>query len=236
MAEQSLGLTVTTQEHRRRLELWRQIEEAAASGIERGRLRQLGIYGGAQGVWIDKATTGQLGPEGATVAVLHTGKHYTDDLSDDVLVYHYPVTTRAGKDPFEIEATKVAGRLKLPLFVLLPLTSEGLRPVRLGWVADWDDDAKQFLIVFGRQPEGEPGTVTISESTFVLHDDGRGGVGKRKVRPSQRKFRFDVLKRYGLKCCVCSTTNRELLVAGIGFWMIHPDRSAKEKREERVAR
>ena len=46
-------------------------------------MRELGIYGGAQGIWVDKARTGELTPggSGVTVSVLHTGQSYADDLA-----------------------------------------------------------------------------------------------------------------------------------------------------------
>jgi hypothetical protein len=90
-------------------------------GVAPGVLRDLGIYGGAQGVWVDKARTGSLTEDatGVTVGLLHTGSSYADDLSDDGVIYHYPNTNRPrGRDLAEIEATKAAGRLGLPVFVI----------------------------------------------------------------------------------------------------------------------
>jgi hypothetical protein len=47
-------------------------------------LREVGIYGGAQGVWIDAdKTRGINGPGGVTVGLLHTARHYADELSAD---------------------------------------------------------------------------------------------------------------------------------------------------------
>jgi len=42
--------------------------------FEPKQLRKLGIYGGAQGIWVDKTHTdrAEIGPDGATVAILHT--------------------------------------------------------------------------------------------------------------------------------------------------------------------
>ncbi len=53
--------------------------------VEPGFLRELGIYGGAQGVWIHKTRTGPLTKDGSgvTVGLLHTGTSYADDLFDD---------------------------------------------------------------------------------------------------------------------------------------------------------
>jgi len=82
-------------------------------GVAPGVLRDLGIYGGAQGVWVDKARTSSLTEDGTgvTVGLLHTGSSYADDLSDDGVLYHYPSTNRPrGRDLAEIEATKAAGR------------------------------------------------------------------------------------------------------------------------------
>ena len=38
-------------------------------------VRDLGIYGGAQGVWVDKSRTQSLEKDGVAVGLLHTGKH-----------------------------------------------------------------------------------------------------------------------------------------------------------------
>jgi putative restriction endonuclease len=52
------------------------------------------------------------------VSILHTGRHYPDDLSDDGLIYHYPTTHRPpSRDSAEIQATKNTAALSLPIFV-----------------------------------------------------------------------------------------------------------------------
>ena len=92
----------------RRLNLWHTISKERLDDLEPGRLRDLGIYGGAQGIWVDKAHTAgpEIGPDGATIAVLHTGRHYADDLSDDGVIYHYPKTSRPPvRDAAEVQAT-----------------------------------------------------------------------------------------------------------------------------------
>jgi len=56
---------------------------------------------------------------GVTVSVLHTGSSYPDDLANDGVIYHYPTTSRPpGRGASEIEATKEAARLRLPIFVV----------------------------------------------------------------------------------------------------------------------
>ena len=88
------------------------------------RLRALGIYGGAQGIWVDKLHTAnsETGPDGVTVGILHTGRHYEDDLSEDGVIYHYPKTSRpSARDAAEVQATKNAMKdHQLPVFVVLP--------------------------------------------------------------------------------------------------------------------
>ncbi len=59
------------------------------------------MYGGAQGIWVDKARTGKLAENGngVTVSLTHSGKSYPDDWSEDGVIYHYPDTHRPpGRD------------------------------------------------------------------------------------------------------------------------------------------
>jgi putative restriction endonuclease len=179
-------------------------------------LRQLGIYGGAQGIWVDKARTASLSPDGngVTVSILHTGRHYPDDLSEDGVIYHYPDTDRPpARDRAEVEATKMAGRLGLPVFVILPgERSASKRTVRLGWVEDWDDASRQFLILFGEKPPSyQP--AAPPDAPFMLTDNRLQRFGQAKVRASQQRFRFQVLAQYGCKCAVCSITHPQLVEA-----------------------
>ncbi len=175
-------------------------------------LRSVLVYGGAQGIWVDKKTTGALAADDVTVSILHTGRHYADDLSDDGLIYHYPKTRRPpGGDAAEVQATKNAGA-SLPIFAILPGKRSAKRSVRLGWVVDFDEENGQFLILFGdHKPEYQsaPG----EEMPFVL----TGGTASRntttKARPGQQRFRFHVLAKYGSKCAVCEITHPSLIKA-----------------------
>ena len=82
-------------------------------------LGELGIYGGAQGVWVDKQQTKAAAPAtGVAVSLLHTGATYADDLADDGVIYHYPSTKRRGKGRAEIAAVKAEGA-PLPVFVII---------------------------------------------------------------------------------------------------------------------
>jgi hypothetical protein len=200
----------------RRLKLWEQISAGDATNTGPSALRSMRVYGGAQGIWVDKTTTGTLSQDrqGVTVSILHTGRHYPDDLSDDGLIYHYPTTHRShGRDAAEVQATKNAAALSLPIFVILPGTaSAAKRSVQLGWVFDFDDENRQFLILFGeRKPEYQ--AAAGQETLFAL----TGGPAPRKttakVRPGQQRFRFQVLAKYGCKCAVCTITHPSLMKA-----------------------
>jgi hypothetical protein len=95
-----MATTTIEDERTRRMELWADLEanklseKATADDLRRRR-----IYGGAQGIWVDKQLTSGLEgvSDGATVSLLHTGRHYPDDLSDDGVIYHYPRTGRGGR-------------------------------------------------------------------------------------------------------------------------------------------
>jgi putative restriction endonuclease len=197
------------EEAARRAAMWEQLRAAGdPASLPAAVLRETRTYDGGRGIWADKGTTaGVGGADAVAVSVLHTGDHYPDDLSDSALLYHYPETKRPGRDTMEIEALKSAGTLGLPVFVILRNGSG--RAVKQGWVTDWDDPSKLFLIEFG---EGRPALVSEPEE-LVLY--GRASGVRRTVtsRPNQQRFRLNVLKRYGPTCAVCNVEALELLTA-----------------------
>ena len=89
-------MTLQDEEREHRLELWRELRAVDPDNVSAGTLRDLGVYGGAQGIWVDKARTATIAINGSgvTVSLLHTGRHYPDDISEDGLIYHYPRTSR----------------------------------------------------------------------------------------------------------------------------------------------
>jgi putative restriction endonuclease len=207
-----------TEEQQRRSFMLSQLRASGLGPYSPAVIRDLRIYGGAAGIWVDRATTSVTtdDPIGAAVSVNHTGEHYPDDLSDTGLIYHYPVTRRPGlTDSNEIDATKRTRDLGLPLFVLLKNDDDDTkRDVRIGWVTDWDDVAREFLIIFA---ESAPLIVDRlrAEDPFVLKDEKNH---QRKAssfwaRPNQQRFRFDVLKAYQSQCVVCSVSRPDLLTA-----------------------
>jgi hypothetical protein len=203
-------------ERHRRFALWQQLTALRPDELTAKFLRDLRIYGGAQGIWVDREVTGNVSPDvsSVTVSILHTGDHYPDDVSQDAIIYHYPQTNRSpGRDRSEIEATKATRRLNLPLFVILGhATKAELRVVKLAWVADWDDESNQFLILFGEEPQNLAAGQE-QDAAFQLQTARERRTAQVQVRIGQQKFRFAVLKSYGPKCSVCPIAVPQLLAA-----------------------
>lgn len=209
-----------SQEREYRIKVWKELQALSnAHNLSPELLREgYRIYRGAAGIWCDKdRTTTISGDEfGIAVSVLHTGKSYPDDITDDSIVYHYPKTNRPkNTDHSEIEATKNTKRFQIPLFIIThSATNDKLRDVRLGYVTEWDDDdSKTFLIEFS-----ESGKVmdvpapTVDEQPFTTYQTSRKTITSNSIH-RDTKFRFKVLKRYGSKCAVCSIAIDNLLHA-----------------------
>jgi putative restriction endonuclease len=203
------------QERARRDSMWASLRAAGGpDGLSPRLLREVGVYGGAQGVWVDSdRTRGIDGAGGVTVSLLHTGRHYADELSADGVLYHYPRTGRPpGRDRSEVAATKAAGRLRLPLFVVTPGVPASSRNVHKGWIEGWDDDAEVFLVTFADEPPAAP-PAEDGTSPFVLQTEVTRASRSVVDRPNQQRFKFAVLKLYGPACAVCDLAITELLQA-----------------------
>jgi putative restriction endonuclease len=207
----------TEGELRYRLDVWdRLVSEGGPRGVTAGVLRGLGLYGGQQGIWVDNARTGLLTEDGIgiTVSLLHTGRSYPDELSEDGLIYHYPSTDRLGaRDLNEISATKRARELRLPLLVITyPSPGSSKRDVHLAWVEDWDDEYGAFLVAFGDEPPPASRPV-IEEEPFQLEATTRRVAREVGTAPGQQRFKFRVVQRYGARCAVCDMDVPEVLDA-----------------------
>lgn len=199
----------------RREQLWSEVSGSEGKAIAApGELRACGIYRGAAGIWVDKGTTSSVSPngKGVAVAVLHTGRHYPDDLGDDGMLYHYPRTNRpGGRDRAEAEALKNVGRLRLPLFVITEADGGRNRLLRLGWVEDWDDESQLALISF--EPIDVPTFRLGDDNSFELREAHRGKKISVTARRHQQRFKLEVLKRYGSGCAMCSVAVPQLIKA-----------------------
>lgn len=202
-----------------RLEVWRTIKsEGGPDGLIPQRIRSLGIHRGQQGIFRDQVRTSHLTHSGTGVAVglLHTGRVYSDALSDDGLTYHYPSTIRGRRDHNEVESIMACRELGLPLFVIIkPHPTARTRNVRLGWVRERDEQLGLILISFGDVAPERPvaGADQLDSTPFVLQQRQSSRRGTTKTRPGQAEFRFDVLRRYGAECTVCRIAHQDLLHA-----------------------
>ncbi|WP_263834406.1 HNH endonuclease [Salinibacter sp.] len=215
-------MTSAEQEVQRRHEMWEELcERGGPKSVGSTLVRELGIYRGQAGIWRDKDQTAELtgGESGATVSVLHTGQSYADDLSEGGVIYHYPDTGRVGsRDENEVEATKNACRLEIPIFVVVyPEEDDSKRNVYLGRVTDWNDETEEFLILFDADADALSETVSEirepEQEPFQLTGERSNKAFPQPSRPEQGRFRFNVFKRYGKKCAVCEINIEEVLVA-----------------------
>lgn len=198
----------------RRLRMWALVSaDGVAAHQPPAALRSAGIYGGASGVWVDMQRTRGVAASGVAVALLHTGRHYPDDVSDRAVLYHYPDTARTpGRDQAEIRATKAAAELRLPVFVVLQ--ERNLRTVLKAWVAAWHDAERIFLVEFGAPPPMVQPAGAIDEQPFELFEERRRTDRTVRSRPNQQRFKLEALQRYGgCQCAVCSVRARELITA-----------------------
>jgi len=227
-----------------RLRLWRTLSAMDnTKGISAGTLRKLRVYKGAQGIWIDKERTSLITEDktGVTVSMLHTGSSYEDDLRSDHVIYHYPQTNRpATRDLTEINATKKAARLGLPVFLITYQSPNSpLRDVFLGWVTNWDDDSKAFTIVFGDE---HPGESIDPENWLTLEDEitkplayPEGSTRRISVNVYERnpKARAECIAHYKAKCRICGFDFEEQYGnVGKGYIHIHHTKPLSEIGEE----
>lgn len=207
-----------TGELKRRRQMWSSlIGQGGPAGVNPALLRDLGIYGGAQGIWVEKSRTAELTEDGmgVTVGLLHTGSSYADDLSEDGVLYHFPKTNRApGRDAAEVAATKAAGQHRLPVFVITyPTVSSAKRNVHLGWVDGWDDRSGLFLISFGENPSPVRSLENENQEPFSLFGVANTERREVAVRKGQQRFKFRVIQCYGAQCAACGIGVIDLLDA-----------------------
>ncbi|MFC9805141.1 HNH endonuclease [Streptomyces griseoaurantiacus] len=220
-----LGFTVvdgrpTTVEGERvwRLAVWSHLQLTEdVSQVPPGVLRAFGVYGGGQGIWMDKVRTEVVHEGGITMGVLHTGAHYPDEISDNDVIYHYPTTGRGpGRDGSEVAATKAAAALKLPIFVIAkPTPRSSVRIVRLAWVEGWEERSRIFLISFGDTGPEHLLTEDHSDDQPFSLTGSRSRSSQRNVRerPGQRRFKLRVFQRYGPRCPLSGIAVPEMIEA-----------------------
>lgn len=173
-------------------------------------VRELGIYGGASGVWVDKVRTKSLATNGVAVGLLHTGRHYDDDIDETGVLYHYPTTERSpARDSNEISAIKNAAHLHIPVFVIRNVGQR--KRIDLAWLRDFDDDLRICVLTFDTSPNFlEPPTSQPEETLF-----GHRRTQKNEIVRAERDplFKFNILKRFNGACIATGLNVTEMLDA-----------------------
>ncbi|MGH1549204.1 HNH endonuclease [Leifsonia poae] len=195
----------------RRRDLWEQV--LALPEVDSSAVRRLGLYAGQAGIYRDAANSkAQLGGDGLALSLRHNGASYNDDLSDDGLIYHYPLTKRIGRhDEAEVASAKAAYEHSMPLFVILGSKDSRSRTLRLAYIQDFDDEARIFLVVFIDEVASSEPVDEVNFSLFESRDDR--GLAIIRKRPNQQRFKFEVLRMYGAGCAVCGVREPALITA-----------------------
>lgn len=179
------------------------------------RLREVGIYAGARGIYVDVETTRlRSAPDGLAVCFLDLGVKYSNAQTDRGVIYHFPKTQRPGRDAAETRATRRAYELGVPVFVVTLADGDGsLRAVHRGYIEEIDEAAETALITYVGDDELPPAP-PASDSPFTLTDErSEDKWARRRARPNQARFAFKVFQRYGMSCSVCGLGIRSALEA-----------------------
>ena len=163
---------------------------------------------------MDKTLTSEVAPEGVAVGLLHTGKHYDDDVDETGIIYHYPTTDRpASRDANEIQAIKNAKLFGIPVFVIRNLG--GSKKVELAWLNDFDDELRICVLTFhGVLPEENNFAVSNSPNSEPILFGARRTT-KSSVERAERDplFKFNILKRFEGRCLITNIDVTEMLDA-----------------------
>lgn len=199
----------------RRFDAWDQLQRSPNWPIlTAAEIRDLGLYGGASGVWVDKQKTSALIEHGVAVGLLHTGKHYDDDVDETGILYHYPTTERpSSRDANEIQAMKNAKLLGIPIFVIENF--HGGKKVNLAWMNDFDDNLRICVLTFhGVLPEHNKFHIADA-SNIGVKLFGEKRTKKVEIEKAERDplFKFNILKRFQGKCLITGLDVTEMLDA-----------------------
>lgn len=207
-----LGDWAIVHEHRWRQAAWAELQRHG--GVVSPRwLRGRGIYGAAQGVWVDADRTRSLAAPGIAVSVRHTGHHYADSIDGEQIIYSYPRTDRPGvRDSNEIDAVRNARDHSLPLFVVSDVEGGTRRLVRLAWVIADDPASRSFLMEFA---ESEPTQLEEHDPPDDAPFETRAP-RTRTARTIDRldrdtTFKFRMLRRYEGRCAISGVDVQEVL-------------------------
>ncbi|MDR3034942.1 MAG: HNH endonuclease [Kitasatospora sp.] len=195
--------TETVEEEREwRLAVWRNLlgRRDDSGLVTSDVLRSVGVHGNRRDVWTEDSRTRRIHPERLTIGLRRTEWPDPDVPGGDGTLHPYPSSRRPDLDRTEVDATKAAAALRLPLFAAVPRGD--LHDVRLAWVEGWEDGSRLFLLGFGEAPPGQLLDHDRSEEQpFRLEGNRRRRrAGTVTSRPDQARFKLEVFQRYGPRC------------------------------------
>ena len=198
----------------RRLGLFNKAKALSKSGLNTPtELTDLGIYGGKSGVWVNKTRTSLLDPTGVAVGLLHTGKHYDDDIDETGVLYHYPTTLRAGlRDSNEIQAIKNLIKFNLPVFIIRDVGN--LKKIDLAWLNDFDDNLRICILTF-QGLDAKKNKFAAPKPEIPIELFGNHRKTKAEIYRAERDphFKFHILQRFDGACVVTGTDVIQVLDA-----------------------
>ena len=208
-----------------RREVLRRIDLLAQLGDDEptaSRLQDLDVYRQQRAIYRNLAETGSVAPPfGVAQAIQVRGGRYEEDMDEDGFTYRYPVTDQTTQDARDVEATKNAERLGVPVLVLSPSELDTRRRhVRLATVVAHDDAASSFSLLFGPSSgptplstQGPAPTGTTSQP-FVLASKPVIGESRTDKEVRREQFRQRCLDYYGeARCAVCELAAPEAVDA-----------------------
>jgi putative restriction endonuclease len=196
-----------------RLDKWAALQALPTwPNVTPNEIRELKLYSGAAGIYRDAERTKPLIQDGITVSILNTSGNYTDEVSDDRLIYSYPRTLRKGQDEPEVQSLKNAMVLGMPIFVLTQ-TPGNLRNVRLGWVEGCEDSAFCALVKLDEAPEELIKSEQVVDVEFAAKV--RRKLDQKLITKYERdpKFKFKSLSLYKGTCAVTDLRVERMLDA-----------------------
>ncbi|MCC2314188.1 HNH endonuclease [Cellulomonas xiejunii] len=194
-----------------RMSVWHEIQQH--DGLVAPQwLRARGVYGGGQGIYVDKQRTRVLTPTGLAVSVLSTGRHYSDQSGVERMIYSFPMTRRpAGRDRAEIDAVTALLAARMPLFVIENVGA--LRRVRLAWVTASAGPAQSFLFEFAPQPPPPLVVEPDPQRPFERDTPRRRRAVTTNRAERDAHFTYRVLHRYEARCAISGVPVKEVLDA-----------------------
>ena len=186
----------------RRQAIYEQIQSENSNGsIPSSMVSELGVFRGQRGIFRNMEHTDEIIEGGLAIGLLHTGKSYSDDLTEQGVLYDFPNTKSTGTDAADIRSLHNAFKYKVPVFVVS--IDNSMRRVQRGWIEVFDSELQQCYVGFDNAP---PETVIDTNDEIIEPWVAR--IARKTKKNSSRSYARDgkfgmlVRRRYKNKCAV----------------------------------